>query len=183
MKIGLERAPFDVFVYFFSSFEHAKNLPIMGPNNANNSSKKCDFLIVNYEYYCQNLAFIVKKTSNLIKKLFLCFVSKPRVGPINRWHNTFKWGNIFATICTLVLSLWVEHSKVIHMSQLWVYKVKKNAVDKHSSVFVLSVSDEEVKVCHIDTSWVFWLWPLRCFTKALRSWLQPGTNVIKRFQF
>ncbi len=39
IEIGLERAPFVVFVYFFSSFEHAKNLLIMGPNSTKNSSK------------------------------------------------------------------------------------------------------------------------------------------------
>ncbi len=38
----------------------------------------------------------------MIKKLFLRHVSKPRVRPINSQHNNFKWGNIFAGICTLV---------------------------------------------------------------------------------
>ncbi len=33
----------------FSSFERAKNLLIMGPQNTKNSSIKCDFLIFNYE--------------------------------------------------------------------------------------------------------------------------------------
>ncbi len=33
----------------------------MGPNNTKNSSFKCDFLTINYEYYCQNLVLIVKK--------------------------------------------------------------------------------------------------------------------------
>ncbi len=93
LEIGLEHAPFVVLVYFFPSFEHAKNLLVMGPNNTKNSSLKCDFLIFNYELYCQNLVFIVK-TPNLIKKLFLCFASKPRVGPINSKHNNFNWGNI-----------------------------------------------------------------------------------------
>jgi hypothetical protein len=59
--------------------------------------------------------FHCKKTPYLIKKLFVCFVSKPRVGPINSKHNNFKWGNIFAGICTLVVSLWlyeaVEYAK------------------------------------------------------------------------
>jgi len=49
IEIGLEPAPFVVFVYFFPSFEHAKNLPIMGPNNTKKSHQKCDFLIFNYE--------------------------------------------------------------------------------------------------------------------------------------
>jgi hypothetical protein len=33
----------------------------MGPNNTKNSSLKWDFLIINYEKYCQNLVLIVKK--------------------------------------------------------------------------------------------------------------------------
>ncbi len=37
------------FGLFFSSFEHAKNLLIMSPNNTKNSTLKCDFLIFNYE--------------------------------------------------------------------------------------------------------------------------------------
>ncbi len=37
------------FCLFFSSFEHAKNLLIMGPNNIKNSSKSVIFLIFNYE--------------------------------------------------------------------------------------------------------------------------------------
>jgi hypothetical protein len=61
IEIGLEQAPFVYFILFFSSFEHVKSLPIMGPNNTKNSSLKCDFLIINYEQYSQNLAFIVKK--------------------------------------------------------------------------------------------------------------------------
>ncbi len=62
IEIGLEHAPFVVLVYFFSSFEHAKNLLIMCPNNTKNSSLKCDFLIFTYEYYSQNLIFIIKNT-------------------------------------------------------------------------------------------------------------------------
>ncbi len=52
--------------------------------------------------------FNCKKTPNLIKKLFLCSVSKPRVGPINSKHFTFKCGNIFSGICTLFLSLCLQ---------------------------------------------------------------------------
>ncbi len=37
------------FFINFASFEHAKNLQIMGPNNTKNSALKCDFLIFNYE--------------------------------------------------------------------------------------------------------------------------------------
>jgi hypothetical protein len=62
IEIGLEKPPFVVLVYFFLSFEHAKNLLTMGPNNTKNSSLKSDFLIFNYEIYCQNIVFIVKKT-------------------------------------------------------------------------------------------------------------------------
>jgi hypothetical protein len=63
----------------------------MGPNNTKNLSLKRDFLIFNYEIYCQNHVFIVKKNSKFdLKKLFLCFVSKPKVGPINSKHNNVK---------------------------------------------------------------------------------------------
>ncbi len=48
IEIGLEHAPFIVLVYFFSLFEHSKNLLIMGPTYTKNSSLKCDFLIFNY---------------------------------------------------------------------------------------------------------------------------------------
>jgi hypothetical protein len=43
VEIGLEHAPFVVLVYFFYSFEHAKNLLILGHNNTKSSSLKCDF--------------------------------------------------------------------------------------------------------------------------------------------
>ncbi len=49
IEIGLEHAPFVVLVYFFPSFEDAKNLLIMGPKNTKNSLLKCDFFIFNYE--------------------------------------------------------------------------------------------------------------------------------------
>ncbi len=39
--------------------------------------------------------FYCKKTPNLIKKLFLCYVAKPIVGPVNMQCDNFKWGNIF----------------------------------------------------------------------------------------
>ncbi len=48
-EIGLEHARFVVLVYFFSSFEHAKNLLIMGSNSTKKCSFKCEFLIFNYE--------------------------------------------------------------------------------------------------------------------------------------
>jgi hypothetical protein len=62
----------------------------MGTNYTKNLSKSVIFSYLTMNKNCQNLAFIVKKTPNLIKKLFLRFVSKPRVGPINSKHNNFK---------------------------------------------------------------------------------------------
>ncbi len=59
------------------------------------------------------ILLLLWKTRNLIEKLFLCFVSKPRVGPINNKHNTFKRGNIFAGICTLVLSLCLKGTNAL----------------------------------------------------------------------
>ncbi len=50
IEIGLEHTPFVALVYFFPCLKHAKNLVIMGPHNTKNSSLKCDFLIINYEY-------------------------------------------------------------------------------------------------------------------------------------
>jgi hypothetical protein len=38
-----------VLVYFFPHLNMQKTLLIMGPNNTQNSSLKCDFLIINYE--------------------------------------------------------------------------------------------------------------------------------------
>ena len=49
IELGLEHAHSVVLVYFFPSFENAKNLLIMDPNNTKNSSLKGDFLIINYE--------------------------------------------------------------------------------------------------------------------------------------
>jgi len=79
----------------------------MGPNNTTECSLKCDFLILfNYELFCRNLVFIVK-TPNLIKKLFLCYVSKPRVGPLTANIIISNEENIFAALHTLVLSLMI----------------------------------------------------------------------------
>jgi hypothetical protein len=61
IEIGLEQAPFVFLNKFYPPFEHVKSLLIMGPNNTKNSSLKCDFHIINYEKYCQNLVLIVKK--------------------------------------------------------------------------------------------------------------------------
>jgi hypothetical protein len=103
------------FGLIFSSFEHAKNLLIMGPNNTKDCPLKCDFLILRYELFCPNLVYIVKNTK-LDQKLFLCYVSKPRAGPISSPHNNFKWGNIFAGVCTLVLSLCSGLSQVVEQT-------------------------------------------------------------------
>ncbi len=92
-----------VFVYFFPRL-NTQNTLIMGPNNTKNSSKSVIFSYLTMNNIVKIL-FLLQKTPNLIKKLFLCLVTKSRVGPINSQHINFKWGNIFAGICTLVLSL------------------------------------------------------------------------------
>jgi hypothetical protein len=43
IEIGLERAPFVVFVNFFPHLNMQKTLLIMGPNNTKNSSKNVIF--------------------------------------------------------------------------------------------------------------------------------------------
>ncbi len=50
----------------------------MGPNNTKNSSESVIFLIFNYEKYCQNLAFIVKKPTKFDQKTvsLLCVKTK-----------------------------------------------------------------------------------------------------------
>ncbi len=68
------------FIYF-SSFEHAKYLLIMNPNNTKNSSLKCDFLIFNYEQY-QNLVFIEKNTKFDQKTVSLLCVKTQQRGPL-----------------------------------------------------------------------------------------------------
>ena len=96
------------FCLFFPSFECSKNLLIMIPNNTKTHQKVWFFHILLWIILSES-CFKCKKTPNLTKRLFLCFVSKPRVGPINSKHNNFKWGNIFAGICTLVSSLIFMH--------------------------------------------------------------------------
>jgi hypothetical protein len=60
IEIGLEDAPFVVFVYFFPHLNMQKNLLIMGPNNTKNSSKSVIFsyLVINnfvrILLYCKN---------------------------------------------------------------------------------------------------------------------------------
>jgi hypothetical protein len=56
------------------------------------------------------ILFLLLKNTKFNQKLFLCYVAKPRVGPINSQRNNFKWGNIFAGVCTLVFSLWVNYN-------------------------------------------------------------------------
>ncbi len=53
----------------------------MGPSNTKNSSLKCDFLIFNYELYCQNLVFIVKNTKFDQKKRFFALCQNQEWGP------------------------------------------------------------------------------------------------------
>ncbi len=52
----------------------------MGPNNTKNSSLKCDFLIINYDLYYQNLVFIVK-IPNYIKNCFFALCQNQAWGP------------------------------------------------------------------------------------------------------
>ncbi len=72
-----------------------------------------------------------------MKKLFLCSVSKPRVGPINSFYFlsfTFKCGNIFAGICTLVLSLcWRHKSRHLQSSHEIIVQATEVAIDIISS--------------------------------------------------
>ncbi len=86
------------FSLFFSSFEHVKTCWLLDPTTLK-THRKVWFYHIWLWIILSDLAFIVK-TPILIKKLFLCFESKPRVGPINSQHINFKWGNIFAGICT-----------------------------------------------------------------------------------
>jgi hypothetical protein len=66
---------------FFSSFEHVKSLLIMGPNSTKNSSKSVIFSYLTINNIVRILFLLSKKKSpNLIKKLFLCFVSKTKSG-------------------------------------------------------------------------------------------------------
>ncbi len=53
----------------------------MGPNNTKNSSLKCDFLIINYKYYCQNLVFIVKNAKFDQKNSFFALCQNQEWGP------------------------------------------------------------------------------------------------------
>ncbi len=87
----------------------------MGPNNTKDWPWKCDFLILSYELFCQNLVFRVKNTK-LDQKTVSLLCVKIQSGPINIPHNNFKWGNIFAGVCTLVLSLCSGLSQVVEQT-------------------------------------------------------------------
>jgi hypothetical protein len=117
-------------------------------------------------FYCKN--------TNLIKKLFICFVSKPRVGPINSQHKKFKSGNIFAGICTLGFSMLVSHFRLIKCLLLrfrsfhqtvfhscWLLYDNPVTTCKHSNLSCWSIADEE---------------------KSFET-LTHGVNVIKLFFF
>jgi hypothetical protein len=54
IEIGLEQAPFA----FFPSFEHAKNLLIMGPNNTKNSSKSVIFSYITINHIVRILLLL-----------------------------------------------------------------------------------------------------------------------------
>jgi hypothetical protein len=75
-------APFVVFVNFFPHLNMQKTCWLWAPTTlSKNSSKSVIFSLLSEScFYC-------KKTPNLIIKLFLCFVSRPRVGPINSKHK------------------------------------------------------------------------------------------------
>jgi hypothetical protein len=76
-EIGLEQAPFVVLVFF--SFEHAKNLLIIGPNITKNSSKSVIFSYLTMNNIVRILLFC--KNTKFDQKTVFCCVSKPRVGP------------------------------------------------------------------------------------------------------
>ncbi len=90
------------FCLFFPLIWTCKKSADYGPNNTKNSSKSVIFSWITLSESC----VYCKKPPNLIKKLFLCFVSKPRVGPINSKHNNFKWGNrhLHSSLISMILS-------------------------------------------------------------------------------
>ncbi len=53
----------------------------MGPNNTKNSALKCDFIIFNYEYNCQNLVFVVKNTKFNQKTVSFALCQNQEWGP------------------------------------------------------------------------------------------------------
>jgi hypothetical protein len=53
----------------------------MGPNNTEDCALKCDFLIFNYNIFCQNLVFIVKNTKFDQKNCFFPMRQNQEWGP------------------------------------------------------------------------------------------------------
>ncbi len=84
------------FFLFFSSFEHAKNLLIMGPNNTKISSLKWDFLIIISEscFYCKNTKFDQKTVS------FLSVKTKSDI--VFNFTSTLKWSSLHQTVSKIV---------------------------------------------------------------------------------
>ncbi len=62
----------------------------MGPNNTKNSSLKCDYLIIYYEYYCQNLVLIVKKPTKFDQKTVSLLCVKTKSGAHKQQTFYFK---------------------------------------------------------------------------------------------
>ncbi len=88
IEIGLEHA------YFFPLIWTWKK-PGYGPSTKD-CSLKCDLLISNYEYFCQNLVFCKKNTPNLIKNCFFVMCQNQEWGPqtasiIISNEETFLW--------------------------------------------------------------------------------------------
>ncbi len=86
-------------LFIFSSFERAKNLLIMGPNNTKNSSKSVHFSYLTMNNIVRILLFC-KNHQNWSKNCFFVMCLNQEWA-INSQHNNFKWGNIFAGIYTL----------------------------------------------------------------------------------
>ncbi len=93
------------------------------------------------------ILLLLYKTPKLIKKVFLCFVSKPRVGPINSQHNNFKRGNIFAGICTLVLSPWgMDKLQLTGQNLGWDFNFRKDYVQAmHFLRYILKLPKLKLK--------------------------------------
>ncbi len=95
------------FCLFFSSFEHVKSLLIMGPNNTKNSSKSVIFSYLTMNNIVRIFFLIVKNTKFDQETVSLLCAKTKSWAHKQLTHINFKWGNIFAGICTLVWSLWL----------------------------------------------------------------------------
>jgi hypothetical protein len=78
-----------------------------------------------------------KKPTKFDQETFSLLRVKTKSGPINSWHNTIKWRNIFASICSLVLSLWIWHvesSWVTSTSKTWRSEVRKRLLNNKANL-------------------------------------------------